>query len=124
MQTTARGICKCTANGAFEFLHQRWFSENACYTAEEIRLQFHNSSLTLIHPADRERIATQLMQEAASSEALTLEYRVVTKEGKTLWLLDRLSRLHDERDAEVYYSSASTNKEKKNGHAAAASATS
>ena len=108
------GICKCTANGAYEFLYiSDGFLKMLGYTAEEIRLQFHNSSLTLIHPADRERIATQLMQEAASSEALTLEYRVVTKEGKTLWLLDRLSRLHDERDAEVYYSVRIDNTAKK-----------
>lgn len=108
------GICKCTANGAYEFLYiSDGFLKMLGYTAEEIRLQFHNSSLALVHPADRERIAAQLMQEAASSEALTLEYRVVTKEGKTLWLLDRLSRLHDERDAEVYYSVRIDNTAKK-----------
>lgn len=83
------------------------------YCAEEIKTNFHNSALALVHSADRERIAAQLARESHFTEPFTLEYRVVTKAGKTLWLLDKVCLIHDESGAPVLYSMRIDNTAKK-----------
>lgn len=108
------GICKCISEGNYDFLFiSDGFLDMLGYCAEEIKTNFHNSALALVHSADRERIAAQLARESHFTEPFTLEYRVVTKAGKTLWLLDKVCLIHDENGSPVLYSMRIDNTAKK-----------
>ena len=94
------------------FHNDRWFTMDepsdgllrlVGYTAQEMAERFNNRYQELIYPADREDVARQIREQSRTGRLIELEYRVVTKSGETLWVLDK-SRLFTGEDGEEYFS--------------------
>ncbi len=62
------------------------------YTADEV---IGRNALEFVHPDDRERIAQELPAALASTSPVRLEYRHVTKDGRTIWIEARPSLSRD-----------------------------
>ncbi|HEU4633623.1 MAG TPA: PAS domain S-box protein [Flavisolibacter sp.] len=60
-------------------------------TNEEMRRMGYQGRLELVHPDDRVKLVefNNGMSMAAAGETRTIEYRLQTREGKTLWIRDR-----------------------------------
>jgi PAS domain S-box-containing protein len=56
----------------------------------------------IIHPDDRERVIGSAMESQRSLEPLTMEYRVVHRDGHTLWIRDALVHILDESGKPLY----------------------
>ena len=66
-----------------------WNSVGLCgYTAEELATPEH-AWLTVIHPDDAGRVAEEAATLTGGPGKLVQEYRIVTKDGRTIWVEDR-----------------------------------
>ena len=54
--------------------------------------------LTLVHPDDQERVRDAVSQAVATLEPFTAEYRVVARDGRTVWLRDMAVMVEDPTD--------------------------
>ena len=52
--------------------------------------------ITLMHPEDRESVVGSYLQAADAATAWSAEYRLRTKDGRTIWVHDETTFLHDE----------------------------
>ena len=52
--------------------------------------------LELTHPDDRDEMAQGYFDAAAAHEPWSAEYRIVTRDGRTIWVHDETTFLHDE----------------------------
>jgi PAS domain S-box-containing protein len=55
-----------------------------------------------LHPADRERVMEAQRAARESGEPLSIEYRFVAKDGRTVWLQDSYTIVRDEAGAPLY----------------------
>jgi PAS domain S-box-containing protein len=64
------------------------------YTPEDY---LANASLWLdrLHPADRERAVQGVAEQERTGEAMTIEYRMLARDGRVVWLRDRSSLIRD-----------------------------
>jgi diguanylate cyclase (GGDEF)-like protein/PAS domain S-box-containing protein len=51
---------------------------------------------TLLHPEDKERVVAENTRANVASEALVLEYRMLSHDGRVVWIRDESVVLHDE----------------------------
>ena len=98
--------------GVQVFHNDKWFTmDEPCegvqklvgYSADEIREQFGNRYLEFIYPADREDVVRQVREQSRTGNVIEVEYRLATKEGETIWVLDK-SRLFTGSDGSEYLS--------------------
>lgn len=84
--------------GVKQCLNDRWFTMTYVnegfialfgYSREEIEEKFHNSYIEMIHPDDRLSVRRQFLDQLSSGNIQELEYRIVTKNGLTLWILEK-----------------------------------
>jgi len=68
----------------------RYSVEVWVFCAEELQRP-ETCWFTLIHPHDRERIAAEAGRLAEKPSRLVREYRIVAKDGRTIWVEDRVS---------------------------------
>ena len=54
--------------------------------------------LTLVHPDDQERVQDAMSQAVATHEPFSAEYRVVARDGRTVWLRDMAGMVEDPID--------------------------
>ena len=54
--------------------------------------------LTLVHPDDQERVQDAMSQAVATHEPFSAEYRVVARDGRTVWLRDMAVMVEDPTD--------------------------
>lgn len=59
------------------------------YSREDIEERFHNSYANMILPEDREQVRKQFEKQYQEGNSIELEYRVRTKSGEILWVLDK-----------------------------------
>lgn len=84
------GVLKCRCNKDFTILQvSNSLLDLLGYSQQEISEQFQNSMTELILPADREKVFAQFREQRASGNALDLEYRLTTKDGRIVWVSDR-----------------------------------
>jgi len=67
------------------------------YTPEEIQQNFHNSLMEMILEEDRRDVAAQIDEQLAQGKMMELEYRIKTRAGHNVWILDK-SRLEEQPD--------------------------
>ena len=72
------------------------------YTKQEIREVFHNQLLNIIYPEDRIEVTRQTKDQLKYGNSVELEYRVATKDGHILWLLDK-GRLISHANGDEYF---------------------
>jgi diguanylate cyclase (GGDEF)-like protein/PAS domain S-box-containing protein len=59
------------------------------YTREEIEERFHNSFWEMLDPRDREPTLIEVRRQLEISNRKEIEYRVVCKDGRSLWVMDK-----------------------------------
>ncbi len=64
------------------------------YTAEE-RLAEPGLWVRMLHPDDRETVMAESGRTNASGDAFDLEYRIIAKDGRTVWVHDHASLVDD-----------------------------
>jgi PAS domain S-box-containing protein len=48
-----------------------------------------------LHPDDRERVISEIAEQRGKSERIRVEYRMLTKTGQTVWVIDDMALLRD-----------------------------
>lgn len=84
--------------GVQQCLNDQWFTMTYVneefltlfgYRREEIETRFHNHFIEMVHPDDRIPMRRHFLERLSAFELQDLEYRVITKQGKTVWVLDK-----------------------------------
>jgi diguanylate cyclase (GGDEF)-like protein/PAS domain S-box-containing protein len=73
----------------FHWVNKR-FQDNTGYAAEET---IGKSSLSIVHPEDREYVRTNALAMLSDDSILPYEYRIVTKKGDILWYMGTVTSI-------------------------------
>ena len=79
------------------------------YTSDEIEKNFGNSLMEMVLPEDRPYLLKQIDEQLAEGNLLELEYRMMTKNGSSVWVIDKTRVLEDSSGKSYFYSSLSDN---------------
>lgn len=74
------------------------------YSEEEMWKEFRNRYMDLVYAADRENIMRAIHNDLKLGDCVELEYRVTTKDGRILWILDKKRLMMNESSEECFYS--------------------
>ncbi len=97
------GVQQFDPVGAMNFRYvSDGFFEMSGYTEEELRSVFSNSFLAVVHPEDRKLVEDLIKSNDDTQAHLELKYRIITKDGRIVWVLNRLTRCTDEVGAPYY----------------------
>lgn len=92
------GITQDVLAGIMQCLNDRWFTITYIndgfvtlfgYGQREIADRFGNRFLEMIHPDDRMTVRRRFLDQLSVGSAQELEYRVLTKDGRSVWVLDK-----------------------------------
>ncbi len=96
------GVQKCTIGETCEFnFLSDGFIDLSGYTREELKTLFNNNFYNLIHKADVKRIKREISEQLYKNKTIELEYRIITKSGDIVWVLDK-GELITEPDGKEY----------------------
>lgn len=96
------GTLSCQNDEGFTLLHMgNSQALLAGYTAEEIRDQFSNRLLELVHPEDREMVRREFTRQLRSGTKVQLEYRIRQKDGEIHWVYNQSRLVTDAQGREV-----------------------
>jgi len=70
------------------------------YTPDEWNIDVWRASL---HPDDRERVLGEDARTNATGDPFDIEYRLLTRDGRTVWVLDQAVLLRDDHRAPLYW---------------------
>ena len=62
----------------------------------------------LLHPDDRERVLAENERTNESGEPFRMEYRLITREGRTVWVRDEAVLVKDERGRPLFWQGVMT----------------
>ncbi len=97
------GVQKCRNDKYFTILQFNYgLMDLLGYTEQEIAQQFHNHYVELICPADRERIAGEIEEQRNSSHIVEIEYRLIAKDGRIVWVSDRFLAAEEDGEPVLY----------------------
>lgn len=95
MENLPGGVLRCLNDKYFSILRMNHgFLSMFGYTEEEMYTLFDNRFLHMILPADRQGLFEKIKNQLAHGDTFELEYRVLCRNGKIKWVLER-SRLVD-----------------------------
>lgn len=98
------GVQQCENDAHFTILHvSDGFYTMFGYTKEEIHDLFHDRYLEMIHPTDRAAVFDIMQDQLQYGNMIEAEYRVVCKDGRSIWVLDRGKLTKDDTGREVFY---------------------
>ena len=104
MDSSLIGMQKCQNDRWFTIIDiNDGFTTLLGYTRAEIEQVFHNRFVEMIHPEDREKAIREAREQQSKGNTFEIEYRVATKDGKVLWILDK-SQLHTDDSGIDYIS--------------------
>ena len=94
-------------SGSFRFS----FTSSVSYThldvykrqEQDLSEKYHNRYLEIIFPADRDRVSQEMVSQLEEGRITELEYRLVTEEGKLIWVMDRSILVTEEDGLEYIY---------------------
>ncbi len=90
MDNSLVGIQQCLNDGWFTIRHlNEGFITLFGYSREEIRQVFRNRFIEMIDPDDREGVLKSFRKEQFVRNTFEFEYRIRTKDGRVLWVLDK-----------------------------------
>ena len=88
--------------GVQQCLNDRWFTMTYVnegfivlfgYSKKELEERFHNRYLEMIHPDDRQGVLRQYRDQLSCGSAQELEYRIVSRQGQAVWVLEKYQLL-------------------------------
>lgn len=84
------GVQRCLNDQWFTMVEvNEGFARLLGYSREEIQDLFQNHYIDLIYPPDREDMVYKSREQLQGGTLMELEYRVVAKGGRILWVLDK-----------------------------------
>lgn len=90
LQTLPVGVQQCLNDQWFTITYiNEGFTSLFGYNERELRELFQGRYIELVHPDDRQAVRRQFLEQLGVSEMQVMEYRVRTKQGQTLWVLDK-----------------------------------
>lgn len=99
------GVHQCMDDPQFTLLSiSTGFFEMFGYTNEEVENIFHNQFMNMIYPEDRAKLRLDIEEQLSKGPNLELEYRVMHKDGRLMWVLDKGRMLKDEYGRNCFYS--------------------
>ncbi len=57
----------------------------------------------LLHPEDRERVLAESERTTKSGETFDMEYRLIARDGRTVWVRDEAVLVRDEKDRPLFW---------------------
>lgn len=66
------------------------------YNSHEVERIFCNRYIEMIHPDDRQAVRSQFQEQFLVKNTIQLEYRVIAKDGSTVWILDKFQLFQGE----------------------------
>ena len=100
------------AGGVIKCRNDKWytFADNGkglhgltgC-TEQVIRDKYHNRYKEVIYPADRDLVSQGLVSQMGEGRIADLEYRLVTEDGRLIWVMDRSILVTEEDGMEYIY---------------------
>ncbi|WP_455436316.1 diguanylate cyclase domain-containing protein [Hungatella hathewayi] len=72
-------------------------------TEQVIRNKYHNRYKEVIYPADRDLVSQGLVSQMGEGRIAELEYRLVTEDGRLIWVMDRSILVTEEDGMEYIY---------------------
>jgi len=96
----------CEGNKEFSLVYgaENLFSLTG-FTSNEIEELFGGSFMAMLVPEDRESIQRQIDEQLKAGKVLELEYRIQTKDGSYIWVLDKSRIVESENGTEYFFSS-------------------
>ncbi len=76
-------------DGKFQYVSPQ-FEQVAGYTSDEF---LGANSLKYVHPDDREMVRKKAIENLKGQSSLPYEYRFICKDGRTLWILERVTSI-------------------------------
>ncbi len=98
------GIYRTDADGRYVWVNEQWM-EMTGHTLQDAQ---GFGWKDLIHPADRERVASEWADAINGTKPFKLEYRHVRRDGSVLWIYGRVAKAQDADDEVGGYIGAST----------------
>ncbi|WP_425516056.1 diguanylate cyclase domain-containing protein [Anaerolentibacter hominis] len=90
------GVHQCKNDPCFTLINM---SRGCCslfgYTREEVRAIFQDQFIQMIYPGDRAEVLRCCRERLRQDSTLELEYRVVHKSGRHIWVLDKAKLVTD-----------------------------
>lgn len=87
------GILQCVNDQYFTVTYiNEGFVSLFGYSKEEIKEKFQNRYIDMILPEDHIAVRHRFNEQLSLGNAQELEYRVITKDGRTVWILDKSKR--------------------------------
>jgi diguanylate cyclase (GGDEF)-like protein/PAS domain S-box-containing protein len=88
-------------NMAFRYVSDGFFQMSG-YSEDELKKVFSNSFLSIIHPDDRDQVEALIRGNRDTETPLELKYRIITKDGRIVWILNRAT-LCEDGEGSTYY---------------------
>ncbi|MEG1843265.1 MAG: diguanylate cyclase [Clostridia bacterium] len=98
------GAHQCATDAALTLLSMSDGFLSMCgYTKEEIDAQFGGQFINMVYPGDRAEMTKHIRAQLQKGPDLEIEYRVLRKRGKPIWVLDRGRLLDDGNGKPCFY---------------------
>lgn len=105
MSNSMIGFLQCLNDREFTIIDvNEGFVALLGYGREELKRLYRNQFMKLVHPDDRARVHSQFLEQQTASNNIELEYRIPTKDGRMLWVMDKI-QLYTGSDGIEYLSS-------------------
>lgn len=99
------GVHRCKTDSGFTLLEvSDEFLSMFGYTKEELHTRFGGRLLNMVSPADRAEVAKTTRAQLQQGETTELEYRVICKNGLSLWVLEKGRLIKDDAEGPCLYS--------------------
>lgn len=72
-------------------------------TEQVFRDKYHNHYMEIIYPADRDQVSQGMVSQLGEGHITELEYRLVTEDGRLIWVMDRSILVTEEDGMEYIY---------------------
>ncbi|MEG0409059.1 MAG: PAS domain-containing protein, partial [Bacilli bacterium] len=97
------GAHQCLNDEFFTFkTYNDGFLSITGYSKEELTTLFDNKFINMIHPDDRARILKESKEQLKNSNDIEIEYRIIQKSGKPIWILDKGRLTKNENENSFY----------------------
>ncbi len=113
MESAGAGLIHNLVGGIQQCLNDRWFTlvqvnegfmQMLGYGEQELHGKFQNRYLNIIYPADRDEVLRQTKEQLQTGNTVELEYRVVARDERIVWVLDKSQLIVGEDGKESLFS--------------------
>lgn len=90
IQNLMVGVRQCLNDQWFTIINvNRGFLNLFGFDREDIRRIYQNHYYEMIHPDDRHPVSKRFREQLLMGNSMELEYRVIAKDGRQIWVLDK-----------------------------------